>query len=135
MRSPSVSGAARISTLRSPSCSICARVSRRAPSDRLIIATKEITPQTMPSAESAARSGRRIEKWKRDVLEHRELRQQVEALEDEADVRGAQPRALVVVEGGHVAAVEAVAALARAVEAAEDVQERRLAGAGGARHG
>ena len=56
--------------------------------------------------------------------------QQVEALEDEADLGVADDGALVAAELRDVGAVEDVRAGGRAVEAADDVHQRRLAGAG-----
>ena len=63
------------------------------------------------------------------VLERRRARQQVVGLEDEADGPAAQARQAVVVELVHVRAAQPIAALRRPVEAADDVHERRLAGA------
>src|SRR5947199_7678531 len=62
-----------------------------------------------------------------DVLEHVVLRDQVEGLEDEADLPVADARELGVVDvlDGH--AVEAITAAARAVETSEEMEERRLA--------
>ena len=64
-----------------------------------------------------------------DVLGRREHRQQVEELEDEADVLTPQEREVVVGELRDVLAGDRHAALGRAVEAGEDVHQRRLAGA------
>ena len=55
------------------------------------------------------------------------MREQVERLEDEADHLGPQDRAPALVEVRDVDAVEEVRPARRAVEAAEDVQQRRLA--------
>ena len=65
-----------------------------------------------------------------DVLEGGDLRQQVEVLEDEADLAVADVGELVDVELRDLLAVEAVGAAARRVEAADDVEQGRLAGAG-----
>ena len=65
-----------------------------------------------------------------DVLERRDAREQVEVLEDEPDLLVARPREGIVVEAGDLLPVKLVGALRRAVEAAEDVHERRLARAG-----
>ena len=62
-----------------------------------------------------------------DVLARVEDRQQVEELEDEADVVAAQLGELAVVEPGEVDAVDHDRARGRAVEAGEDVHQRRLA--------
>ena len=71
-----------------------------------------------------------------DVLERGEVRDQVKLLEDEADLLGAEA---VERGGGHaeayVDAVDAELALGGAVEAAEEVDEGALAGAGGAGDG
>src|SRR3546814_12058455 len=65
------------------------------------------------------------------VFQHRQPRQQVEALEHEADAAVADVAAGLVVEGGHVAALDPVAAAAGVVEAAEAVAQARLARARG----
>ena len=64
-----------------------------------------------------------------DVLCRREHREQVEELEDEADVLAPQQRQVVVAELGDVLAADRHAARGRAVEPGEDVHQRRLAGA------
>ena len=64
-----------------------------------------------------------------DVVEHGQARQQVEALEHEADLEVADARELDVVHVRRVAPVEHVAAGRRRVEAADEVHQRRLAGA------
>ena len=64
-----------------------------------------------------------------DVLGRREHREQVEELEDEADVVAAQLRERGVVEAGDVDAGDGDLARGGRVEAGEDVHERRLAGA------
>ena len=58
-------------------------------------------------------------------------RQQVEELEDEAELVAAQLGQLAVVEGGDLDPVELDRAAGRLVEAGEDVHQRRLARAGG----
>ena len=62
-----------------------------------------------------------------DVLGRREHREQVEELEDEADVVAAQLRQLGVVEAADVDAGDGDLAGGRLVEAGEDVHQRRLA--------
>src|SRR5690606_22664216 len=64
-----------------------------------------------------------------DVLERRELTQQVVELEDEADVAIAHRRHLLVVQHRDVAPPEEDLPRGRAVERPQDVQERRLSGA------
>src|SRR6185312_3910429 len=64
-----------------------------------------------------------------DVVEQIEVRNQVEALEHEADLLVAQPRAVLVAELRDVDAVELVLAARGFFEQASDVEERRLAGA------
>jgi hypothetical protein len=61
------------------------------------------------------------------VVQRGRARQQVEGLEDEADLAVAHGRQLVVVHLGHHVAVQHVAALRGRVQAADDVHERRLA--------
>ena len=65
-----------------------------------------------------------------DVLEARQRRQQVEELEDEADLVAPHARQLVVGQAGERFAVDADLAGRRAIEAADRVEQRRLAGAG-----
>jgi len=72
----------------------------------------------------------RVEQRQLHVFDRGGARQQVESLEHEPDLAVANRRQLVVREVGDVTAVEQVASARRAVEAAEDVHERRLAGPG-----
>ena len=74
-----------------------------------------------------------VEQRQLDVVERRRPRQQVEALEDEADLAVAHDRELIAGHPRDILAVEDVLAARRAIKAAEDVHERRLAGAGRAR--
>ena len=71
-----------------------------------------------------------VEQGELDVVEGGGPRQQVEALEHEADLPVAHLGQLVAREPGDIPAVEQVVAAGRPVEAAEDVHERRLAGPG-----
>ena len=71
-----------------------------------------------------------VEHRQLDVLHGGSAGEEIEALEDEADLGVANHRALVAVEGRDVDAVEVVGAGGRAVEASQDVHQRRLAGAG-----
>ncbi len=61
--------------------------------------------------------------------------EEIEGLEDEADLLVANAGELVVVELGDVVAVEPVVALRGRVEAADEVHQRGFAGAGGAHDG
>src|ERR687895_436071 len=70
-----------------------------------------------------------------DVLLRREDRQEVEELEDEAELVAAQPGQVAVVQLGDLDAVEDDRAARRAVESGEDVHQRRLAGPGRAHDG
>ena len=72
-------------------------------------------------AAGAGRAG--VRERQHHVLEHGEARQQVEALEDEADGLGADLRELVVGERGYIEPGEPVGARRRGVEAADDVHE------------
>jgi hypothetical protein len=63
-----------------------------------------------------------------DVLERREVRQELVELEDEADGAVAEGGEAGAGEGGHVLAADQDAARVRFVEGAEDVEQRRLAG-------
>ena len=63
------------------------------------------------------------------VLLDGEQRDQVEELEDEADVAAPEARARVLVERGEIGAVDHHAARRRAVDAGDQVEQRRLAGA------
>jgi hypothetical protein len=67
----------------------------------------------------------------RHVLERRELRQEVVELEDEAEGAVAELAAPCLAEGEHVLAGDGQGAAVRAVEGAEDVEERRLPHPGG----
>ncbi len=73
-----------------------------------------------------------VEEGEVDVLEHGELRDEVEGLEDEAEVPVPDPGEAVVGEARDVLAREAVRPLGGVVEAAQDVEERRLPRARGA---
>ena len=70
-----------------------------------------------------------------DVVQGAGARQQVEGLEDEADLAVADRRQLVVVHLRDDLAAEHVGALARRVEAADQVHQRRLARARGSHDG
>ena len=70
-----------------------------------------------------------------DVLVGGQRGEQVEALEDEADLVAAQLRELLLLEPGDLDAVDADPAAGGLVEAGEDVHERALAGAGRAHDG
>src|SRR6185436_3354808 len=63
------------------------------------------------------------------VLQRAQRRQQVEELEDEADLVAADAGQLVVAEAGERLAVDAHLAGGRAIEPADQVQQRRFAGA------
>ena len=65
----------------------------------------------------------------RDVVADRQRRQQVEELEDEADLLAAHPRQLVVAHRRQIAIVERQRAARRAIHRAAQVQQRRLAAA------
>ena len=65
-----------------------------------------------------------------NVLLCREHRQQIEELENEADLVASQLRQLLVVEVGDLLTVDRDAALARLVERGQGVHQCRLAGAG-----
>ena len=84
--------------------------------------------------EQAARFGGRLlrrraahEQRHRDVLERRELRQQMMELIDEAERTIAQPAALRVAQRAHRLADDAHLACRRLIEAADELQQRRLA--------
>ena len=64
-----------------------------------------------------------------DVVADRERRQQVEELEDEADLLAPHPRQFVVAHRRQIAILESERAARRAIHRAGDVQERRLAAA------
>ncbi len=77
-----------------------------------------------------ARGDARVEERQLDVLERARPREEVEALEDEAERPVADLGELVAVEPRDLLAGEPVGAERRPVEAAEDVHQRRLARAG-----
>ena len=64
------------------------------------------------------------------VLEGRHPRQEIEVLEDEADLPAAQPGPLGLAEPRDVPTVEPVSAARRPVEEAQQIDQRRLARAG-----
>jgi hypothetical protein len=70
-----------------------------------------------------------------DVLERSQIGNQVELLEDEADFFGANAVEIGGGEIGDVLFVEPDFARGGAVEAADEVHQRRFAGAGGTHHG
>ena len=74
-----------------------------------------------------ARAHAGVDERQLDVAPRRQVGEQVELLEDEADEDVAHVRELVLVEGLHVVAGQPEDAGRRHVEAAEDVHERRLA--------
>jgi hypothetical protein len=76
-----------------------------------------------------------VEQRQLDVLLRRGARQQVEALEDEAQVAPPQPGALVARQALHLDTLEGVAARRRHVQAAEQVHHGGLARAARAHHG
>ena len=76
-----------------------------------------------------------IDQRQLDVVQRGGARQQVEGLEDEADLLVADARQLVVVQLADQLAVEPVAALGGRVQAADQVHQRGLAGAGRAHDG
>ena len=85
------------------------------------------------SIASSRRSGRghaAIDQRQLDILGGGGARQQIVALEDEADVQIAQDGAPAAIELAGVDAEKRVAAGARRIEAADDVHRRRLARAG-----
>jgi hypothetical protein len=81
------------------------------------------------------RRGAVVDQRQLDVVQRGGAGQQVEGLEDEADLLVADARQLVVVQFADQLAVEPVAALGGRVEAADQVHQRGLAGAGGAHDG
>ena len=87
--------------------------------------------QCLPCALGAlARRHLRVTQRHGHVLQRGHARQQVEALEHEADLLAAQDRQLFGVQRGHVDAVAQVAAVGGRVQAADQVHQRGLARAG-----
>ena len=72
---------------------------------------------------------------KEDVLFRRQRRNQVEGLEDDADVLATEQRQLVVVEGGEIRAVDDDVAGCRLRKSCDEMEKRGLAGATGAHDG
>lgn len=70
-----------------------------------------------------------VGEWQHDVVEDAHARQEVEALEHEADARRAHLGELIVGGLGDVEALEQVSARGRCVEASQDVHECGLVGA------
>lgn len=92
--------------------------------------------QTMTAGDAEAALGAieppHVEVGQLDLLQRARARQQVEVLEDEAELAVADVREFRTRTARDLDAVQQVAAARGRVEAAEDVQHRRLAAAGGA---
>ena len=88
-----------------------------------------------PPRVAAGRPPQGVVQRHQDVVQGRRSRQQVEALEDEAQFRRPHQGPLVGREAAHLLAVEPELARTWPVEAAQDVHERRLAGARGPHQG
>ncbi len=89
--------------------------------------------EQLPRPRLARRAvGARVHRRHLDVAGGRQVLHEVVALEDEAEVLAPQLGQRVAVERAHVVARDRVAAAAGAVEAAQDVHQRRLARARGA---
>ena len=71
-----------------------------------------------------------IEKRELDILPYRQLVDQIEALEDEADVAFARLGELGFVQGSDFLTVEKIGAAGRAIEHSDDVQKRRFSASG-----
>ena len=84
---------------------------------------------------ATGRPGHGVVQRHEHVVKRRRPRQQVEALEDEAQLGGPHQRPFVGRKAAHFLAVEPEAARAWPVEAAQDVHERGLAGARGTHQG
>src|SRR5581483_1393140 len=126
-----------------------ARVVRERARDRdaLLLAARELARQVVeppveadaleqllhPLAAVAPCEVRRRER-RLDVLRRGERRDEVELLEHEPEGGAPQPRQLGVPHRSEVASLEEDGALARAVEAAEQLEQRRLAGAARSDH-
>ena len=76
-----------------------------------------------------------VDEGELDVVERGGAGEEVEGLEDEADFLVTDAGEFVVVELGDVMAVEPIAAVGRGIEAADEVHQRGLAGAGRAHDG
>src|SRR5690606_36524573 len=76
-----------------------------------------------------------VDEWELHVFEDRQFVDEVETLEDEADVMLAQVRALALIEFGHLDIVEKVTSIIQVVKEANDVEQRRLSASRWAHHG
>ena len=95
-----------------------------------VLLGKSHRAQGLPGQKLAlARRDVGVDEREHHVSEHRGARHEVERLEHEAQARRAHVGQVVVRELGDLHALEAIRAGGRAVEAAERVHERRLAGA------
>ena len=110
--------------------------------DALLLAAGELVGKwcarsPSPTRASSSRRARRravvAAQLERDlhVLERGERGDELEALEDEADFRPAELRALIFVEAREIGAVEQHGAARRDVESGEQAEQRRLAAARG----
>src|SRR5205823_6150281 len=71
-----------------------------------------------------------IEQWQLDVVQRGRTSQQIEALKDEAELLISYIRELILAQPLYADAIERIGALSRDIEAAENVHQRRLSGAG-----
>ena len=99
-------------------------------------ATRWVARSDSPTESSAASASGRVSsaaaqrERELDVLERGEVRHEAGLLADVRDLLAAQPRARRAVERGQLGAVDGHGAGGRQLEPGEDVQQRRLAGAG-----
>ena len=115
--------------------------------DALLLAARELgrevtgsrderpTRSSAASAAAGARDAPSADKQRQlDVVDHREIAQQVELLKDEADLAVAQPGQRAVAMAVDPRAVELDLARARLVEQADEIEQRALAAARRAHH-
>src|SRR5258707_1312862 len=117
-----------------PRLSICVATFASAPCPIEAIAQADAGERFGGAIAAISRGDALVEHGQLHVLDGAGAREQVEALEDEADLLAAQPRALIAREAADVAAVEEIGAARRPIEAADQVHEGALAGAGRAHH-
>ena len=79
--------------------------------------------------DALCRRGTVVDQRQLHVVQRSGARQQVEGLEDEADLTVADARQLIVVQVADAMSVQCVGALAWRIQAADQVHQRRLAGA------
>src|SRR5579883_3447759 len=89
----------------------------------------QIQKLARPLIDFLSRPAAKVE-WQRNVFKAGECGQQIEELENETDLIAAHARQLIVTQRGKAVALDCNVALARAIQATDQIQHRRFSGAG-----